>query len=378
MRILIINTLYSPYKVGGAEVSVQLLAEGLVSAGNQVRVLSLHEFNYIKRDIINGVEVCYTPLMNIYWPFKKDFEASKIKKLIWHTLDNYNPLMKKSVTREILDFKPDVVHTNNLAGFSVSAWTAAKEHNIRLIHTARDYYLFHPNCTLFKNGESQNPNELNVRFWSWVKKIKSKNVDYFVGISDFIRIFYIKNGFFEQEKSIFIYNSVNKIEKSNLNGNIETIGFIGGLTAEKGFDVFCDIADKYRSKYKFYAAGSFKNNSESIVLAKRAKDTNIILLGFVTLEDFVNKVDAVVLPIKWNEPFGRVVVECALSGLPIYTNMQGGISELVNYFQNIFNLNGNLEFDKDICKNRNFDKKEGDYFSVERNVSLYLKIFSGT
>lgn len=358
MRILIINTLYSPYKVGGAEVSVQLLAEGLVSAGNQVRVLSLHEFNYIKRDNINGVEVCYTPLLNIYWPFEKNFKASRIKKLIWHILDNYNPLMKKAITREILDFKPDVVHTNNLAGFSVSAWTAVKEHNIRLIHTARDYYLFHPNCTLFKNGESQNPNELNVKFWSWFKKRKSQNVDYFVGISDFIRSFYIKYGFFEQEKSVFIYNSVNKTEKNNFKDNVEAIGFIGSLTEEKGFDVFCNIADKYKNKYRFYAAGSFKNNLESKLLAKRAKDANIILLGFVAFEEFINQVDAVVLPLKWNEPFGRVVVECALSGVQVFTNKRGGVTELFYILSNLKEINDILDmtiyenyFSDDLLKN---------------------------
>lgn len=43
MKIIIFNTLYYPSKLGGAEVSVQMLAEGLASNGHEVIVVSLGE-----------------------------------------------------------------------------------------------------------------------------------------------------------------------------------------------------------------------------------------------------------------------------------------------------------------------------------------------
>lgn len=49
MRVLIVNTLYYPYKIGGAEVSVQLLAEELTRKGHQVRVVCLHHEKEKKR-----------------------------------------------------------------------------------------------------------------------------------------------------------------------------------------------------------------------------------------------------------------------------------------------------------------------------------------
>src|SRR5450432_3625911 len=42
MRILIVNTLYPPLQVGGAEKSVSLLAEALGRTGDEVSVVSLH------------------------------------------------------------------------------------------------------------------------------------------------------------------------------------------------------------------------------------------------------------------------------------------------------------------------------------------------
>ncbi|WP_041417558.1 glycosyltransferase [Serratia plymuthica] len=126
MRVIIVNTLYYPYKIGGAEVSVQLLAEELVRKGHQVRVVCLHKENYKKIDNVNGVEVVYLPLKNIYWPFD-DSRKSKIQRLMWHIIDSYNILMAKLISKEIDDFNPDVVHTNNIAGFSVAIWSVIKK-----------------------------------------------------------------------------------------------------------------------------------------------------------------------------------------------------------------------------------------------------------
>lgn len=79
MKIALINTLYAPYKIGGAEVSVQLLAESLQRAGHEVGVFCLHELDEVKYDTLNGVHIAYLPLKNVYWPFKAS-AASKLKK----------------------------------------------------------------------------------------------------------------------------------------------------------------------------------------------------------------------------------------------------------------------------------------------------------
>lgn len=125
MNILMINTLYTPNAIGGAEVSVQLLAEELVRNGNKVRVVTLHESAKREEKEINGVEVVYLPLKNIYWPFGKT--KNKLSKLIWHIIDMYNPFMYHQVGKEVEIFQPQVVHTNNISGFSVSIWKAIKK-----------------------------------------------------------------------------------------------------------------------------------------------------------------------------------------------------------------------------------------------------------
>jgi glycogen synthase len=341
VRVLLVNTLYAPYCVGGAERSVQLLAETLVGCGHKVRVVSLWEGSEPQRDVVNAVEVVRLPLANVYWPFSSR-RHSFWKRLIWHVLDIYNLRMARQVAKIVDDFRPDVVHTNNLAGFSTSVWSVIKRCKIPLVHTARDYYLFHPNSTLFRNGVNQSPSQIFVRLWSGFRRRSSRHVDVFVGISDYITNFHVHYGFFPKSVTRRIYNTVPvlKVERKTDNDGKRVIGYIGRLTEEKGFDVFCRLAEIHRAEpdLKFVAAGEATGSKQSLDLKLKAMENGVDLLGYVDISAFLSDVSAVVLPVKWNEPFGRVVVECALAGKPVYTNKMGGVTELFSRFPNLFEL----------------------------------------
>ena len=379
MKITIINTLYTPYKIGGAEVSVQILAESLAEKGHQVQVICLTEKKEAWFDNINNVDVCYIPLANMYWPYGKKRNPSW-KRLLWHLIDQYNPVMAKAVEKQIKLFKPDVVHTNNLAGFSLSVWDVVKKLNIKLVHTSRDYYLFHPNCTLFTKGVNVDPDSLPVRLWSWFKKVKSSKVDHFVGISEFVTDLHKSKGFCKKAKFDTIYNPVpkSKIEKIPQLGDTLRIGFIGRLSVEKGFDEFCNIANKLRSdvqNIQFIAAGRFDESKEGNILRKQALDLGIELLGFTTLESFLTQVDAVILPTKWREPFGRTVVECSYH-VPVFTNPQGGVKELM---LNIDNVKDITQIEEIFLSHKSKEQKLGSYsfnFGSNNCCYSYLKVYS--
>src|SRR5210317_2202011 len=130
MKIFIINTLYEPNIIGGAERSVQILAEELVRCGNNVTVATLNPDKGILTRHINGVKVIYIGLKNIYWPYQKN--KPKILRPLWHAIDSHNPLMASLIGELLLKEKPDVVHTNNIRGFTVATWKVIKKHNYPL------------------------------------------------------------------------------------------------------------------------------------------------------------------------------------------------------------------------------------------------------
>lgn len=349
MKILLINTLYWPYRVGGAEISVQLLAEELVKFGHQVKVVCLHEKKYKKSAVINGVNVSYLPIKNIYFPFDGK-SRNRIKKLFWHILDNFNPFYNSIIQKEILSFSPDIVHSNNIQGFSVSIWKIIKKCNVKLVHTSRDYYLFHPNSTLFdrKNKKNINDGSLSVRVWSLVKKKYSFYVDSYVGISDFILKKHLNNGFFKKsEKFDVIYNPIKKLDISPNPSAKIVVGFIGRLSLEKGFDKFCSISTRFNpSRYKFVAAGNLSSDSDQNQIESLTENCNVELLGYIGIEKFLSLVDVVIFPLKWNEPFGRAVVECTLAGKEVYSYPVGGVTELIELFPNLHALDDKIDFHK--------------------------------
>ena len=67
MKIAIVNTLYAPNKVGGAEKSVQILAEKLYFKGNDVIVICLGKENLTYE--LNGIIIYQIKIKNSYWPY---------------------------------------------------------------------------------------------------------------------------------------------------------------------------------------------------------------------------------------------------------------------------------------------------------------------
>ena len=111
MKIVIFNTLYHPYQVGGAEKSVRALSEEFYSLGNEVLVITLGEKDTFFN--LNGVKVKVLALENIYWPYNNS-EKKIFEKLEWHIRDMSNNKYNKSIKSILNSFNPDIFFTNNL------------------------------------------------------------------------------------------------------------------------------------------------------------------------------------------------------------------------------------------------------------------------
>jgi len=100
MKVLMVNNLYTPNVRGGAERSVQLLAEALVRAGVEVTVATTDERAGAPVDV-NGVRVVTLAIANLYWPFG-NAAPSPLRRKLWHLLDVYNPLMSRTTAPQRL------------------------------------------------------------------------------------------------------------------------------------------------------------------------------------------------------------------------------------------------------------------------------------
>lgn len=330
MRIAILNTLYYPYKVGGAEVSVQLLAEDLVRQGEEVFVISTGENSSVERFEHNGVTVYRLPLRNIYWPFSGKRRNIFLRGL-WILIDSYNFVAARDVFRILREISPDVVHTNNLSGFSVAVWGRIADLGIPIVHTSRDYYLIHPNAKLYKKGRAQSVKDFSVRFWSLIKKKMSFSVAAHVSISSHVRDIFQQAGFFSSALQYVIYNSVEAPDSSNIafsDKGISKFGYIGRIEPEKGVEVLLRAFNNSPSGTSLIVGGD--GDSVYLEYLRRIDTTGRVhFVGRVQPKDFFPKVDCLVVPSLWDEPLGRVVLEAYSYGIPVIASRSGGLPDIV-------------------------------------------------
>ena len=57
-----------------------------------------------------------SPLDNLYWPYEGGAKPAGLKRIAWHLIDMWNLKAAGRFAPLLDEFKPDVVHTNNLTG----------------------------------------------------------------------------------------------------------------------------------------------------------------------------------------------------------------------------------------------------------------------
>ena len=329
MKILLFNSFYHPYTVGGAEISVRLLAESLVAMGHKVSVVSLHSKKGIQTSKLNGVCVYYVALKNIYWPYKNHLKGLRP---FWHLIDIRNPLMEKLAGQIIRKEKPDVVHTNNLSGFSVAPWFASHKLRVPILHTMRDHYLMCFRSTMFKDNGICKSQCLECRIFAYYKKKATSLVDSAVGISPYILDKHVELGFFRHTpiKSIIPNGYKTCLKSVRRNPPTVRFGYIGRLDPSKGIEKALDSFRQINPETcDFFIAGKGRRSYEKMLYSTYNRP-NIYFLGFTEPDQFFKKIDILIVPSLWNEPFGRTIIEAFAHGIPVIGSNNGAIPDLID------------------------------------------------
>jgi glycosyltransferase involved in cell wall biosynthesis len=331
MKITILNTLYAPYQVGGAERSVQILAEGLCRRGLAVSVITLGEPHLERCSVINGVAVHRLPLENWYWPFGAPL-ADAARRAAWHLRDLYNRAMSARVAG-VLDLEqPDILHTNGLAGFSVGAWTRAKRRGIRTVHSLRDYYLMCPPSGMYrKEGNCQRICHRCLPFAAYRRRA-TQAVDAVSGVSEFILQRHIREGYFKQcHTAKVIFNPLPPVQRKAVTKSTRGLvfGYIGGLSSHKGVRWLLEAFVRHVShRDTLVVAGTGDPGFVDSLKAEFASPS-VTFTGHIDPATFYRQVDVVVVPSLWHEPFGRTAIEPLAYGIPVIASNRGGLAEIV-------------------------------------------------
>jgi len=330
-KIILFNTLYYPYILGGAEKSTQIMAEGLVEKGFDVVVISTGDKD--REGIVNGVKVYYVYIPNIFWRYEANSQNT-LNRSLWRAVDYYNFSTEAKIGKILLKENPDICHTNNIGGFSVSLWNSIKKLDIPLIHTIRDYYSICATSKMLKNDKSCEEQCLECKVYTYNKRIISQKVDAVVGVSKFILDAHLREGYFKNAKiKSYIYNPIEKVDNSFVkkDNNDLIFGYFGTISSIKGVELLLRSFQKIQNrKIKLLLEGNENEFNYIDGLKSIYFDDRVEFIGFVKPKEFFKRVDVLIHPALWNEPFGRVVVEAYSYGIPVITSEKGGLIEIVD------------------------------------------------
>lgn len=336
MRILMVNKFL--YPKGGAETYFLKIGNYLQKQGHEIQYFGMYDEKNTVGNKINE----YTSSV--------DFHNAGLEKFLYPFKIIYSKEAYQKIKKVILDFKPDIIHMNNINfQLTPSIIDVAYKMHIPIVQTVHDYQMICPNHLLF----NPNTNEicekcLNSTKWNCAKnncihgsKLKSiigsiegiiynkykdeyKKVNKYICPSKFLENKLLSSSELYKGKTITIHNFI-ELKELNSYKKDNYVLFFGRLSEEKGLSIFLECC-KALPNINFKIAGTGPLD----YMCKNIK--NVEFVGFKTgreLESLIAKAKFSVYPSIWYENCPLSILESESLGTPVITSKQGGMMELV-------------------------------------------------
>lgn len=341
MKILLANKFY--YRRGGDCIYMLNLEKLLKAHGHDVAVFAM---DYPE---------------NLDTPWKKYFPKN-MSKLMAFTRPFGSHEVKSKFKKLLDDFKPDVVHLNNVhTQLSPVMAELAHQRGIKVVWTLHDYKLLCPRYDCLKNGNTICETCFNgdkkacldnkcmkgsklasfIGFKEaivWNRERLEASTDVFICPSQFMADKMVQGGFSKSKmQTLCNFIDVEKCKFSSTDGtdDVELLPkkedyycFIGRLSHEKGAKTLIEAANQLPYKLVIIGGGPLMDELKSVA------HTNIKFVGFKQWNDIkqlVGKARFSVIPSEWYENNPLSVIEAQCLGTPVLGANIGGIPELTDY-----------------------------------------------
>ena len=334
MRILKVIHGFPPDYMAGSEVYSYHLVKELINQNIETFV-----FTRVENEFDDNYKTYREKHENI-----DILRVNKPKKDYLYEDKFYDKSIDKIFEDYLIEVKPNIVHIGHLSHLSTNIISVIKEHNIPIVYTIHDFWLYCVKGQMInQKGEiCSNPSISNCLACSnYVvdeEKVKESFrhmkkmidlIDIFISPSHTLRDFFIEQGIDSDRVKYLKYGFNNKKiiynkKKFTIESKIN-FGFMGRVIPTKGIKVLVDTFKELPSQKLSIYGG--------IGVQKRFLETeNIIFKGGYdnnTINDVLNDIDVLIVPSTWYENAPLVIQEAFLAGVPVITSNIGGMSELV-------------------------------------------------
>lgn len=344
VKVLLVNTSYPPFVIGGAELSVQELAEDLAAAGHDVRVLCLAPRSHRHSSISSTASPREERGVTVHRLWRRRLRADGRHpawwaRALWHVGELVRVREYAALRAEIRRGRPDVVHFNNIAGFGWLAWLAARD--VPSVQTLRDYSLV---CT---SSFGEHDHEVCSRRSLRCRILKSPFVlpplrpTRIVGVSEYVVGRMTAAGVRGKDAAPSVVRNrphlAARVHRPAAVGRASdappVVGFLGRLDADKGVGVLHEAVRRLRrsgTAATLVVAGAptpYGRELQKTYEAEYAEGA-FRQVGYLDAASLFARCDVLAVPTQWQEPFGRVAAEGVQAGTPVVAAHVGGLPEL--------------------------------------------------
>jgi glycosyltransferase involved in cell wall biosynthesis len=205
------------------------------------------------------------------------------------------------------------------------------------LHTLQDYYLTCGRCTRYHNGRTCERTCWDCLPLLLARRRASASVAAVVGISRYVLHHHQRHGLFSAAKFSDVISHDSPAVTTPLRprpaGAPFTFGYFGRILPEKGIERLIDAFNEgIDERSRLLIAGEGDERYKRDLQERRSKGKNpqaVKFLGWTAPAEFFREIDALILPSLWQEPFGRVVLEANVHGIPVIGSSRGGIPEAI-------------------------------------------------
>lgn len=328
MKVILVNKFY--YRRGGDCIYMLNLEQLLKDYGHDVAVFSME----YPENLPTEWSRYFPSNMTKIKAFTRPFGSLEVKRKFVALLD---------------DFKPDVVHLNNIhTQLSPIVAELAHKRGVKVVWTLHDYKLLCPRYDCLNNSvicEKCFGSEKN--FCLKFNCIKGSKLASFIGwreailwnrerLEDCTNVFlcpskFMSNkmlqGSFAPSKIHVLHNFLNiDLDKDRYDAKDDYFCFVGRLSQEKGLRTLISAANRLPYILKIIGDGPMLDNLKTIA------GKNVEFLGrkqWEELRDIVGSARFSVIPSEWYENNPLSVIESLCLGTPVLGARIGGIPELI-------------------------------------------------
>ncbi|MBI4239917.1 glycosyltransferase [Candidatus Uhrbacteria bacterium] len=350
MKVVLINKYY--YRRRGGETSFFDVKDILEKNGHTVIPFSMHHPDNEE-----------TP-WSTYFVSHLEYTQGTLFSLIAKGLKSLYSLEARSrFSKLIEETRPDIVHIHNIYHhLSPSILDVCRNKKIPVVQTVHDYKLVCPNYRLFAHGKVNEEckkslwrdflhrthkrsfiQSFAVCFESWLHRVLGswkKGVSHWISPSYFVRNKLIEFGMPADRISV-IHHSVNPLQQTEKVSNLQPkngVAYIGALSEEKGIETLIEALHYVDTTLHIYGDGPHRTFLEHLANDSGVND-KIVFHGFIPRERLlveIQKHACVVVPSRWYEVFGYVVLESYAVRLPVIAARIGALPEVTCHSDLLF------------------------------------------